>query len=173
MVPPKGSWSAVDRSCNGKLNGLREGIRSRAGLRLRRGRPMPEGEESDLLHVGNLLMCEAVCDCRCAGLWKAFTIRSNPLELSRRLRYILAVHTTCQGCPENVDFSAVFRGSRRGAENPSLSATLKWLRESPVKSGSSAHRELAGVAPGCSPQGYPYLAYLILTGNASSRSKWQ
>ena len=67
MVPPKmGSWSAVDRSCNGKLNGLRERIRSRAGLRLRRGRPMPEGEESDLLHVGNLLMYEAVCDCRCA-----------------------------------------------------------------------------------------------------------
>src|ERR1700694_4426938 len=102
MVPPKGSWSAVDRSCNGKLNGLREGIRSRAGLRLRRGRPMPEGEESDLLHVGNLLMCEAVCDCRCAGLWKAFTIRSNPLELSRQLRYILPVHTTHRGCPETL-----------------------------------------------------------------------
>jgi hypothetical protein len=40
-------------------------------------------------------------------------------------------------------------------QSPSLSATLKWLRESPVKSGSSAHRELAGVAPGCSPKGAP------------------
>jgi hypothetical protein len=37
----------------------------------------------------------AVGDCRCAGWWKAFTIRSNPLELGRRFRYILAVHTTC------------------------------------------------------------------------------
>src|ERR1700722_5250275 len=57
-----------------------------AGLRLRRGRPMPEREESDLLQAGNLLMQVAVCDPRCAGWWKAFTIRSNPLELRRRFR---------------------------------------------------------------------------------------
>jgi hypothetical protein len=66
----------------------------------------------------------AVClsNPRCAGSWKAFTIRSNPIDLRHRFRYILSVHTTCQGCPENVDFSAVFRGPRRGTENPSLSA---------------------------------------------------
>jgi hypothetical protein len=38
-------------------------------------------EKADLFHAGNLWMHEAVCDCRCAGWWKAFTIRSNPLEL--------------------------------------------------------------------------------------------
>jgi hypothetical protein len=47
-----GSVHAQFLSCNRKLNGLRERIRSRAGLRLRRGRPMPEGEESDLLSCG-------------------------------------------------------------------------------------------------------------------------
>jgi hypothetical protein len=73
----------------------------------------------------------AVCDCRCAEWWQAFTIRSKPLELSRRFRYILPVHTTYQGCPENVDFNAVFRGSRRGTEISSLSATIKQHRESP------------------------------------------
>jgi hypothetical protein len=68
-----------------------------------------------------------------ARWWKAFTIRPNPLELRLRFRYILPVHTTCLGCPENADFTAVFEVLRRGAENPSLSATLKWLRRSPVK----------------------------------------
>lgn len=33
---------------NRKLDGLQQRVRSRAGLRLRRGRPVPEGEESDL-----------------------------------------------------------------------------------------------------------------------------
>jgi hypothetical protein len=42
---------------------------------------------------------------------------------SVRFRYILSVHTTCPGCPENADFTVVFETLRRGAENPSLSAT--------------------------------------------------
>jgi hypothetical protein len=95
-------------------------------------------------------------------------MRQIQLELGGSVRYILPVHTTRRGCPENADFTAVFEVPGTLAENPSLSATLKRLRESPVKSGSSAHRELAGVAPGCSPLGYPYLAYAVLTGNASS-----
>jgi hypothetical protein len=34
--------------------------------------------------------------------WKAFTIRSNPLEPSDRFRYRLPVHTTRCGCPETL-----------------------------------------------------------------------
>jgi hypothetical protein len=86
----------------GQLNGLQRCFRGRAGLRLRRGRPVSEREKSDLLHAGNLWMPGAVGDCRCAGWWKAFTIRSNPLELGHRFRYIMPVHTTHRGCPETL-----------------------------------------------------------------------
>jgi hypothetical protein len=75
--------------------------------------------------------------------WKAFTIRPNPLELSQRLRYILPIHTTCLGCPESAVFTAVFGVLRRGAENPSLSATLRASRAS----GRRPHRSTRGV--GC------------------------
>ena len=47
--------------------------------------------------------------------------------------YTLPVHTTYLGCPENVDFSAVFRGSRRGTENPSLSASCPTETKTPAK----------------------------------------
>ena len=52
---------------DGEFDGLQERVRGRTGLRLRRGRPMPEGQESDLLHARNLLMPVAVCDPRSAG----------------------------------------------------------------------------------------------------------
>jgi hypothetical protein len=55
------------------------------------------------------MYARAVFDCRCTGWWKAFTIRSNPLELSRRVRYKQMVHTTRRGCPEML-FYCGFRG---------------------------------------------------------------
>jgi hypothetical protein len=54
---------------------------------------------------------------------KAFTVLPKPLELTFWFRYKLTEHTICLGCPENVDFDAVFRGFRK-AENPSLSARI-------------------------------------------------
>src|SRR5882757_1148309 len=41
---------------DGELDGLQEHVRGRTRLRLRRGRPMPEREEPDLLHSDGLLM---------------------------------------------------------------------------------------------------------------------
>lgn len=70
-----------------------------------------------------------------ARWWKAFTIRRIPLEPSPRFRYILAVHTTCQGCPENAGFTDVFAALRRGAENPSLSATRSKISGKPGNIG--------------------------------------
>jgi hypothetical protein len=57
-----GSVRAQLFGCDGELNGLQQRIRRRAGLRLRRRRPVPEREESDLLHAGNLLMPGMLCD---------------------------------------------------------------------------------------------------------------
>ena len=72
MDPEIGAVRAQLLGGDGQVDGLQERVRGRAGLRLRRGRPMPEGEESDFLHASNLLMRVAVCDPRCAGWWKAF-----------------------------------------------------------------------------------------------------
>ena len=47
---------------DGELDGLHERIRGRAGLRLRRRRPVPEREKADLLHAGNLFISKLVCD---------------------------------------------------------------------------------------------------------------
>jgi hypothetical protein len=69
---------------------------------------------------------------------KRFTIRPNPLEPGHPFRYILPVHTTCLGCPESAEFPAVFEALRRGAENPSLSASCLTGDEKPSKIRLSA-----------------------------------
>jgi hypothetical protein len=68
------------------ISDLKHSSCCRAGLRLRRGRPMPEGEESDFLHAGNLLIPVAVCDPRCAGWWSAFWCAVRPIVLTGALR---------------------------------------------------------------------------------------
>jgi len=47
---------------------------------------MPEGEESDFLHAGNLLISVAVCDPRCAGWWSAFCYAVRPIVLTGAVR---------------------------------------------------------------------------------------
>ena len=64
--------------------------------------------------------------------WKAFTIRPNPLELSHRFRYILPIHPTHRGCPETLILQQFSRSMGPWQRIPSLSATLRQLRENPV-----------------------------------------
>jgi hypothetical protein len=47
---------------DGEIDGLQKRIRGRAGLRLRRGRPVPEREKADLFHAVSLVMFGPVCD---------------------------------------------------------------------------------------------------------------
>jgi hypothetical protein len=46
--------------------------------------------------------CDLSAARRSCDRWKAFTIRSNSLEVRHRFRYILPVHTTHCGCPETL-----------------------------------------------------------------------
>ncbi len=50
-----------------QLDRLQQRVAGGAGLRLRRGRPVPEGEESDLFHAGNLGMIGIVCETLAEG----------------------------------------------------------------------------------------------------------
>jgi hypothetical protein len=70
MDPEVGAVRAQLLGGDGQVDGLQERVRGRASVRLRRGRPMSEGEESNFLHAANLLMPVAVCDRRCAVWWK-------------------------------------------------------------------------------------------------------
>ena len=61
MDPEIGAVRAQLLGGNGEVDGLQQRIRGRAGLRLRRGRPVPEREKADLLHAGNLVIPGPFC----------------------------------------------------------------------------------------------------------------
>jgi hypothetical protein len=56
--------------------------------------------------------------------WKALTTRPNALVPWPLLRHKLSVHMTCPGCPENIDFNAVFRYLSVQPDDPSFNAPV-------------------------------------------------
>ena len=93
MDPEIGAVRAQLLGRDGELDGLQQRVRGRAGLRLRRGRPVPEREKADLFHAGNLVMSSLVCDRQC-GL---FRLKQPKPTIKRNPAIMLILQRRCEG----------------------------------------------------------------------------